>query len=92
MRKRLVVVVAGGIAVTGLGAGFGAFPAAAELVRGGWAEPIPVPPPEPPQAEPAAQRPALPPPIVHAPARRQVHRPAAAAPVARPSPDGKVQF
>ena len=86
MRKGLVVVVAGVIAFVG----FGVVPAAAELVRGGWAQPIPVPPPEPLPAEPAAQRPLAPPPPVHAPVRRRAHR--REAPAERPLPDNKVRF
>jgi hypothetical protein len=83
MGKRLIIVLAGGIAVSGLGM----LPAAAELVPGGWAAPIQVPPPQPPAPERTVERP---PPMPRVPVRRPVHR--RTAPVSHALPDGQVRF
>ena len=88
MGKRLVVVLASGIVAAAVTTGLGVLPASAELVPGGWAEPIPVPPARPPAPDPALQRP--PPRVPHVPVRRRVHR--HTAPASPALPNGQVRF
>lgn len=86
MRKGLVVCIAAGLAV---GVMLPAAPAGAELARGGWADPIELPPPPPPVPEPALQGASQPRPV---PVHRPVHRRVAPAARPQPAPDGQVRF